>query len=476
MLASQRLDLARATIARSEASPRFELADATLERPTRRFAIDPILKLLGWDPDQPEITVEEARSNSAEDGKPLFFDYLGRDTRDRSPVLIVEAKRFDVPLPRVATGANDLARRIISCLSKSGQDAELPKQWRTWLENLATYVRSLDTLARRTLQRVVITSGQWMVVFSSPIRTLLENIVSGDDIHCFASRSDLIARARELFDLLDRRRLVDTIPFTLSLDEAIRFLPPPEVAGFFRAVMFTTRTAGHARSEYPTRTVSPALIVSVGNRQFAIVDFNDHASEPTSALFSNFRQGLAFRAAAFEQKVLRALCRTDLTPSPLTKLPRIATRSEERPLYTRPQPGSTTAQMERIRRPERPLLVRDADGPNSYVVITGTDWHFKLGAPRAECSRHQGSGRGPLLSIPTLQSLTVNGDEHHCADDELPGHKSSTCFVAQLETHLCCRACLFHAECWGSEETPPQLRVTRNPMRNWPVSESHGHH
>jgi hypothetical protein len=67
--------------------------DALLERPTRRFLIDPMLRALDWNPDDPNQLTEEARS-WAENGDRLYFDYLGVSRR-RAPTLLVEAKGAD---------------------------------------------------------------------------------------------------------------------------------------------------------------------------------------------------------------------------------------------------------------------------------------------------------------------------------------------------------------------------------------------
>ena len=101
------------TFAREEAQIRAELegsrrADPArppelLERRTRRFLIDGILRALDWDVTNPAVIREEARAaSSAKDA--LFFDYLGLRTTDEAPVLIVEAKHADLAPPKPKWG------------------------------------------------------------------------------------------------------------------------------------------------------------------------------------------------------------------------------------------------------------------------------------------------------------------------------------------------------------------------------------
>ena len=77
--------------------------DDLLERPTRRFLIDGILRGLDWNPDNPIQIAEEARS-WGEDGDRLYFDYLGIAPLTRAPIVLVEAKGYDIKSARRPRG------------------------------------------------------------------------------------------------------------------------------------------------------------------------------------------------------------------------------------------------------------------------------------------------------------------------------------------------------------------------------------
>jgi hypothetical protein len=148
--------------------------ETMLERPTRRFLIDPMLRALDWDPDNPYQVTEEARSWS-EDGDRLYFDYLGLNGR-RAPTLLVEAKGADAEAVRPPRGAEVTGARMavlvseaLGALKGGAAPSAVLAQWTAWLDDLRTYVHSLGPIERTTLRRVVITAGRWLIIFTDPV-------------------------------------------------------------------------------------------------------------------------------------------------------------------------------------------------------------------------------------------------------------------------------------------------------------------
>ncbi|WP_146122331.1 hypothetical protein [Burkholderia multivorans] len=134
-----------------------------LERTTRRFLIDPVLKALGWDPDDRGQVAEEARSRSAS-GERFYFDYLGK-TISQLPALIVEAKHFDAEPVRERQGPLASGREASRLISEAlfqirqGGRSRLLAVWEEWLRSLRDYVLSLDAATRDSLRRVAMTAG-----------------------------------------------------------------------------------------------------------------------------------------------------------------------------------------------------------------------------------------------------------------------------------------------------------------------------
>jgi hypothetical protein len=448
--------------------------DELLEHRTRRYVIDPMLRALGWDVGDPSQMTEEARSWD-EEGENLYFDYLGLN-RQSAPVLMVEAKGVDADGPRrprqEPPNGHDMAALISEALrplEEGERHNAVVKQWADWLDTLRTYVRSLGAAKRATLKRVVITSGQWLIVFTDPVATLVTDTApDAADIRCFVSFEDLEERHGELYRLLARPRLVNTLPLTFALSEALAVLDPVAVDLMFRGVLVTTQLSGAERSRYPTRTVYPAVVLISGGHSFAVVDYEgEPLEEPRKAeRLSEFLTALQTRGDAFQARVLARLGRAELTPAALTRYP-ISIREAAESDGLDALPSSTAALVE-ANTPERPQLVRVAgDRPSdaSYLVITGESWFHKLLQPfGTDCvfhsfieARKQGVGGVQPSMGGRPNSFTGAAEPQHCEHVDIHGLRQNICQVLPIETHLCCRACVFYEVCWPTEEVQARL-------------------
>jgi hypothetical protein len=448
--------------------------DDLLEHRTRRHVIDPMLRALGWNVADPGQITEEARSWD-EEGETLYFDYLGLN-RQRAPVLMVEAKGVDADGPRrprqEPPNGHDMAALISEALRplKHGERHNaVVKQWADWLDTLRVYVRSLDLAEQATLKRVVITSGQWLIVFTDPVATLATDTTpDAADIRCFVSFEDLEERHSELYRLLARSRLVNTLPLTFDLPEALTVLEPVAVNLMFRGVLVTTQLSGAERSRYPTRTVYPAVVLISGGRTFGVVDYEgEPLEEPRKAEhLPDFLAALQIRGDAFQTRVLGRLGRTELTPATLTQYP-ISIREAAESDGLDPLPSSTAALVEAIT-PERPQLVRVAGNrPSdaSYLVITGEEWFHKLLQPFGpDCVFHnfiEARKQGVSDAQPSMggrpDSFTAATDLQHCEHVDIRGLRQNICQVLPIETHLCCRACVFYGVCWPTADVQARL-------------------
>lgn len=445
-----------------------------LERPTRRFVIDRVLQSLGWDADDAARVAEEARSRDLQGpkAKALFFDYLGL-ARDRSPAALIEAKGFDADLPRQPREApftRDEMSRVLSReldRIKVGSGAStLLAIWTEWLTDLRTYVLSLDPADRDGLARVVITSGRWMIVFEDPAACF---VTSGppdpDKIHCFRTPAEIVGAGVLIFELLQRDNLVDTLPLTLSARQALEVLQPGEVTALFRGAVVATTRVGPQRDQHPYRSATPALVLVSGGRCFAVTSYGGgHAAEPLEASkIPEFLADLDALGTNFETNFLKQLGRPDLTPSPIEDFPADLPDTVQR-VRRDPVAGSTGAA--RLAGVRRRGLVRPTGERNSaseFLVIAGTQWFHKLGlANGTPCLFHNfpeamraGAAAADGDFVRTESSFSTSGDVQHCAHDPLRGLRSGRCEVIDIDMHLCCRACAYHAVCWP---TPQELR------------------
>ncbi|MGO9235429.1 MAG: hypothetical protein ACLP4V_15685 [Methylocella sp.] len=444
--------------------------DDLLERPTRRFLVDGILRGLDWNPDNPAQVAEEARS-WGDDGDRLYFDYLGIAPLTRAPIVLVEAKGYDVKAARRPRGkdlgARDMAELISAALAtlKRGDTSHaILTEWAEWLRDLQTYVASIGELGQATLRRVVITAGRWLIVFEEPVAAFISpGVPSVGHIHCFVSLEDIVDRRDSVFRLLHRQRLVDTLSLTMPVAEALAILAPATISQIFRGIVVVTRETGGRRKSYPTRSAWPSIIAMSSHRLFAITDYEaDAAEEPLDEDgFADFLDELSARGTAFEARLLGLLGRKDLRPLALSKFPGfrygVGTRETSRG-DIEPAQGSTAAIRAQNTSPDRALVVHTGE-PGAlpeYVVATGEHWFYKTTLPfGAECPFHawpKARQAGVAANQPhvgqSANSFTQSGESHHCAHEELRGMRSPRCHVAVLETHLCCRACIFNGVCW----------------------------
>lgn len=439
--------------------------DALLERPTRRFLIDPMLRALDWDPDDPNRLTEEARGWA--DGERLYFDYLGVSRR-RMPTLLVEAKGADSLSARPPRERDLSASQMSSLISqalahlKTGENPGLLAQWVAWLQDLRSYVTSFGDAGRLTLKRVTITAGRWLIIFRSPAAAFIDaGAPDPSDIHCYVSLEEIVERHGEIYRLLARRRLIDTLPLTLKLGEALQIIEPTAVTQAFRGVVVSTRMTGGARSEFPLRVVYPALVLLSGGRAFAVVDYTPTpAVEPRDATqLGAFLVDLTVRADAFQQRVLTAFNRTDLRVTPAAQYPTDIREPDVGPAFAS-EPGSTAALAPPA--PMRPQLVRETGERNAlheFLVVTGHSWFYKTESPTGPaCGFHSypvakkhgvaGHGRFDHLS----DSFTISADPQNCEHEDLVGMRRARCQVLQLESHLCCWTCIFRDLCWDTSE------------------------
>jgi hypothetical protein len=382
-------------------------------------------------------------------------------------VVLVEAKAYDAGAPRQPRGAQLDARAMAELISgaiadlKSGRrDHPILAEWAEWLSDLRTYVASLDVLGRSTLRRVVSTAGRWVVVFEEPI-----DVFTGDGapnvglIHCFVSLENVLDRHAALFRLLHRPRLVDTLPLTLSVTEAHEVLRSDQISCIFRGVVVVTRESGGSRRTYPTRSVWPALIAMSANRPFAIVDYEGQALEdprdPTK--LADFIAALSATGAAFETRLLRMLGRPDLGPRPVVEFPGFPIDLERREAAW-PRIAAISVAAGAGANTSNPKFAIHAGGRYpEYLVATGENWFFKTAAPVGPaCDFHEWPrARAQSVAAPhpvtgrSEASYTESGDIIHCAHEELRAFRGMRCKIDVLESHLCCRACIYSQLCWS---------------------------
>lgn len=440
-----------------------------LERATRRFLIDDFLRALDWEVNDPSTVIEEARAKTAT-GERLYFDYLGLNPNTQVPVLLFEAKGFDIPLPRRPRGQPLSSQEMSSVISEAVNaikrgDKSLPviSEWAEYLRDLHTYIGSLDKLGSATLQRAAISAGGWIIVFNEPIAVFRDAAqASIEHIRCFIDAEDIVGRHEELYALLHRKRLTDTLALTLKVGESLRLLSANIITDCFRAVLVATSTSsGSRRQPYPTRTVYAALLVGAGDRWFAIVDYDGPLEEPRSAeRIDAFLASLDLLGAEFESSLASRFGRA-FAPLPIDQFPGFppsrdtggAALAEIAPVA-----GSTAARQQTIATGRKAYVCYSGEpgAPTEFIAVTGTARFYKKDrAFGTECQFHLWKEARAARVADTVahtgyvaDSFTEDGQDRHCAHNHLSNLRAERCQVRPIETHLCCRTCLFEADCW----------------------------
>ena len=201
------------------ANPQAHARDEVFpEHDTRVFFFDHLLKLLGWDLGVGGNVVQEARIKA---GTTKFVDYVGVNEVTRAPVLILEAKAWGKPIiagkgemsdwPKV-----DLIIEAVRHVNAGGGKGNSPvtAEWHEHLSQLAGYVRDFWEQNGHAVSRAVLSSGQWLLVFTEPVSTFCESTVN-DQQFLLVERENYVENARAIFRYLARKCITDTVPLSI---------------------------------------------------------------------------------------------------------------------------------------------------------------------------------------------------------------------------------------------------------------------
>jgi hypothetical protein len=207
-----------------------KLLDNSLEHHTRQYVVDHFLKALNWhfETDLPNL-VAEAPVYSVGEKTTRFLDYLGVDEHGQKALLIVETKRPNskLPLPKGnRTGKPPRGESYESLISLSLSDNnQLTEEWQDWLKTLRDYSQSIKVGSNQSPKRVIITNGDWLVIFSDPENTFSSQSPNQNNIFVYENWSEIEEKSGEVFRLLEYHEVLGIAP-SLSLGEINFHLNP----------------------------------------------------------------------------------------------------------------------------------------------------------------------------------------------------------------------------------------------------------
>lgn len=447
--------------------------DEALEHHGRCYIINTLLGGLNWRLDVtpedglpnllPEAAVESERS-----GTRRFLDYLGIERATTKPLLVVEAKRPNAPLPVLATLPNissigppgaGLVPTSVSdtdamVISRGLSGEQLSGDWSQWLGDLRDYVRSVKAATGELPRRVVMTNGLWLILFLRPEEAFLgKRRTDPGSILVFRTPEEIIRGSAQLFSQLEHQRVLGEAP-TLAPVELPFHLAPEQIREAMHGLRLSYEEAKGIYQRSPMIHVAPIVFlrtdydlwlrVEASPAQYAVPHDANHLPEHLDEV----------RLAA--ESLLREICQSihiDLAPSRLEK--HFADQN------------SFQAQNAIVKLPD-----------DQYWVMTGNQTHYLMLEPSVrDCVYHDyakssaagtAAGSGPVTHRSVdPRSFFYSGESHHCSHRDVALAKSSAvtpenrircgsrsgqdgeafCEIWSFERRLCCRACVFEGVC-----------------------------
>ena len=441
--------------------PQEDGVNYQLEIHVRTYFVNALLAALNWRLDReptedlPNL-IPEGPVRSEERRSIRFLDYLGFEGETERPLLIVETKRtsacLPLPLDHAATYYPEIVRRGVAGAALSGD-------WNNWLDTLKDYVRSVHKQTQDCPRRVVITNGDWLILFLDPADAFLEGrSCDANRILVFVNRDEIEQRFSEVFRHLEHQKVLGTVPARTpselrflaegqEIDRALHGLrvryteqlgvypPPAPVIKLAPVVFLRTRYGAWVTVE------SPPQEYEVPHRYLALPQHLKEVQEAAQRLLDEINCQLGIALQAY----------------PLGR------HYEDEDAFAA-LPG-----------------VRD-EGRDVFLLVTGDKTHYLLLEPSVpECPHHDWqacnrdgvpSNPGPLrVRSVEPRSFFVSGELHHCAHRDVSAAKANAitvsnrsrcgsrsgregqafCEIWRFEQHLCCRTCAFEEVCTNAQ-------------------------
>lgn len=456
--------------------------DDLLEAQVREYFVDALLTALNWQLDAsgedglPNL-IPEAQIQSSKSGNTRFLDYLGLNGAWNDPLLIVETKRPNSPLPqrKTTTGKGDVLSVVdepiasIICAGLAG--TELAGDWNKWLDTLRDYVKSIFDRSGHAPRRVVLTSGRWLVLFVDPADSFLDTgncqpekvLVFGMKGGAWEENDEISTRYNELYSWLEHQRVLNETP-ALTIGEVTFHIRSDEVNRALHGLRLLYIEEPDFLAPSPVIKVMPVLLIRSRYGAWLQVE------SQTSYILPYKKEELAEHLKSVHEAGMGLLAginsrlKTSLTPSTIESHYRDETSFEI--LHGVGRKRITTS-------PHH----------EEYLIITGQHTHYlRLEPTVSDCRHHnwgyshqQGCASPALVSIQSRstdpRSFFYSGEEHHCTHREVERAKASQitstnrercgarsgrdfdpfCEIWGFERHLCCRTCIFEEVCTAAD-------------------------
>lgn len=430
------------------------------EHTTRVYFLDKLVELLGWHLGLHGDVGEEVRLKAE---TTTFMDYLGVNKATRAPALLVEAKPWGTPFIANRRGTDvkrtprELLVATIEHIRTHGPKNTSPATdlWYDFLEQVHGYVYNLKRRHGHALPRAVLTSGDWIVIFKTPIEIFLEGEVN-DEQFVIVKKGAYVERAREIFDLLSQSKLAGIVPFSLRPSQLRDYVTADTISAVFYGLHVTYESSGSELFDpQPRILVYPAVIIqrdddtlitAIDGESRIVMDMEVVGDASEKSLAPHLRK-VSDSAAALLKKCSDEV-QMQLEPCGLSDFPGF------------PDLQVDVGELNHHRQVVRPLKTAG----DEWLLATGTLPHYLKERPEvhpcrfhawANC-REEGSQIGTsAVNTPrtaTPRSFFVDTQIYHCAHQTVQDRRHSRCHIAALDQRTCCRACVYEGLCWPPTE------------------------
>jgi hypothetical protein len=425
------------------------------EHDTRIYFLDQFLALLGWQLGPDGNVSEEARVKAE---TTTFMDYVGVNPSTKAPVLILEAKAWDKPIVSPRGGKRpDATHRelIVEAIQhivdgKSKNTSPVTVEWHENLMQIIGYVRDLKARYGHDVPRVVLGTGRWLLIFTTPVETFVDGDVRESGFRLF-ELPEFASSSREIFRLLSCQQLIEIVPEHIRPSQLTTYMYPDDlIAAYFATLVKYERTGSVAFAVLPRVLIYPAVIIQrKGGGLLTVLG----QRPPITMNRSPGGDDLQLHIAEVEQALseLRAACAAELGRD-------IALNNvSDFPGFVDPRGVGTAFN---VRRNNVRPFGRQGD---EWIFVLGSWSHHMLPEPQIDCRFHSWSEchgsacaiGNSAISIPTTinpRAFFPDGSKYHCANQVVQDRRESRCLIAPLDTRICCRACAYQNDCWTEQE------------------------
>jgi hypothetical protein len=448
--------------------------DEALEYHARCYLINGLLAGLNW---RLDLSLEDGLPNlfpeigvlSEASGTRRFLDYLGIERSTNNPLLIVEAKRPNSHLPDLATLPDIPIKRTRQATAQSAisitdtgsvvisrglAGKPLSGDWSQWLEDLRDYVRSVNASTGKVPKRVVITNGDWLILFLQPAEAfVLEDECDPRSILVFRTSDEILEGSAVLYSKLEHQAVLAGAPVLRPVEIPFH-IEPSHIQNAMHGLRLRYEQAKAIYQREPMIYVAPVLFlrtilgawlrVESSAKQYSI----PHDPDKLPTHLEDVRAGA--------YSLLTETCQILHTKLTATSLEQHFADSD-----------SFDTQHAIVKLPD-----------DQYWIVTGSQTHFLIREPTVpNCPYHSyghahnegvAAQPGPVLQRSVdPRSFFFSPETHHCAHQNVALAKSQSvttknrercgprssrdgeafCEIWGFESRLCCRTCVFEPVC-----------------------------